>query len=67
MREHEKGVLDVRYEDGIIEGKFIKDNVYFGKLKVKNQAIGLAEEVNLEFMKDIQFDGLVGLAKPYDQ
>jgi hypothetical protein len=35
MVEHDKGTLDVRYEDGIIEGRFIKDDVYFGELKVK--------------------------------
>jgi len=39
--------------DGVVEGSFIIDDVYMNNIVIPNQMIGVAHEVNVDFLKEV--------------
>lgn len=42
------------------------ESIHIGNLEVKNQVIGIADEVEVPLMDDVDWDGILGLAFPND-
>ena len=40
----------------------IYDDIMIGDLKVKNQVIGLAYDIDIPLLEDVTWDGILGLA-----
>lgn len=53
--------FDIEYISGGVTGKSIKDDVYFDGHKIKNQVIGLAEQLEVPVLRQLTWDGIVGL------
>jgi len=53
--------FDIEYISGGVVGKSIKDDIYFDGHKIKNQVIGLAEQLEVPVLRQLTWDGIVGL------
>jgi len=42
----------------------IFDTVTIGDMRVKNQVLGLADQVDIPLLEDVTWDGILGLAYP---
>lgn len=40
----------------------VYEDIMIGDLKVKNQVIGIANEVDIPLLEDVTWDGILGLA-----
>jgi hypothetical protein len=51
--------LSIPYGDGKVEGELVNDVVIIGDLHV-SQVIGLANYINLPFLNNVDYDGIIG-------
>lgn len=47
---------------GRVQGDFSLLDVTFNNLTIKNQHIGLANQINIPILEDVAWDGIVGLS-----
>lgn len=56
--------LQIQYLSGKVQGDMIFDTVTIGDMRVKNQVLGLADQVDIPLLEDVTWDGILGLAYP---
>lgn len=57
-----KGGMQIQYLSGKVQGDMVYEDIMIGDLKVKNQVIGIANEVDIPLLEDVTWDGILGLA-----
>lgn len=56
--------LEISYLSGKVEGYLGNETVVVGDIVVKRQTVGIADEVNIPLLDDVEWDGIVGLSYP---
>ena len=56
--------MDIQYLSGHVSGEMVKETIFLGGLEIKNQVIGLAEQIDIPLMNEVIWDGILGLAYP---
>jgi cathepsin D len=56
--------LEISYLSGKVEGYLGNETVLIGDIVVKRQTVGIADEVNIPLLDDVEWDGIVGLSYP---
>ena len=54
----------IQYLSGKIEGPLGTDELTMGALKVPQQALGVAETIDVLLLDEVRWDGIMGLAYP---
>lgn len=54
--------LEISYLSGKVSGWMGNETVVMGEMRVQRQTIGIAEEVNIPLLDDVEWDGIVGLS-----
>lgn len=56
--------MDVKYLSGSLKGDMVYARVRLGDVTVKHQVVGLGRVVDIDLLKDVDWDGIMGLAYP---
>lgn len=56
--------MNIQYLSGKVAGDMVYETVKLGDVEVRNQVVGLAKQVDIELLDDVQWDGIMGLAYP---
>ena len=57
-----RGLMNIKYFSGHVKGDYMTENVNISEIKVKNQIIGIAKEVDIPLLENVIWDGMLGLA-----
>lgn len=54
--------MEIQYLSGKVAGDMLYENIYIGDLNITNQVIGVAKEVQIPLLDQVNWDGILGLA-----
>ena len=56
--------MDIQYLSGHVSGEMVRETIVLGGMEIKDQVIGLADQIDIPLMNEVIWDGILGLAYP---